>query len=53
MDPLTVLVFVLIVVLVAGLLSRRGGVDTNLLLAIVVCVALVWFLAVASRGRFG
>ena len=53
MDPLTLLVLVLIVVLIVGLLSRRGGVDTNLLLTVIVCAVLVWFLVVASHGRFG
>lgn len=50
MDPLT-LVIILCVVVVLAVLLTRGSVDTNLLLTFILAAIFVWLVWVVSTGR--
>lgn len=54
MDPLLLVVLVAIVCVCVVLASRRpGGVDTNLVLTVLLVCLVVWLIWAASNGRFG
>lgn len=54
MDPTVLLILLLVlVVVVIALASRRGAIDTNLILTVAVICLIVWLVWAVANGRIG